>query len=83
MKALEKMALDEINKNASVIDAKLYDAKATIMAIKHTLLQSDHGMSKEAVGEVMNALHKAIASVDESKSSGLLIGQWANSLKES
>lgn len=82
MKALEKMALDEINKNSSVIDAKLYDAKANVLAVKQTLLQCEHGMSKEAISELMNALHKAVASIDESKASGTLIGQWSNSLKE-
>lgn len=82
MKALEMMALDEINKNSSVIDAKLYDAKANLLAVKQTLMHCDHGMSKESITELMTAIHKAVASIDESKASGVLIGQWSNSLKE-
>lgn len=82
MKSLEKMALEEIGKHASAVDAKLYDAKANVMAIKHTLMHAAHGMNKEDISELMSALHKVIASVDESKASVTLIEQWSNSLKE-
>lgn len=82
MNKVEQMALSEIKKKSNSMTLALSESKSHLTDIKHTLIHCGSEMTKESIGELMSALHKAISGVDASISSSNNIAEWADALSE-
>jgi hypothetical protein len=83
MKKIEEMALKEINQKSSNIRMTIYGTKSHLASIKQTLMSCGQSMSKECLTELISEAHKAISELEQIEADNVMIGEWADSLKQS